>query len=295
VEFHRAQTHLDKQSRHWLSTAADTLLSNAYFKHAGERSNVTSPSLAATPVRERTRAVTPVPATAVRAEPAFGAPAPPGRGRPRVVLVDDGPPPFDPPAPVSPLFDEGIDPAATPTARVVMDIDMDMDMDTKVNLDVDDDEDLDDSVDLDGDEDFDDGVDLDVDAGERVRAGAGAGAPGGDAGLLPDPRPLAETLARCVVEVLAGTRDIDQIARWLSTDVHAHLMKRVVLARRARALRDESPGRFAFTMGSTVLCEPSAGVVEAVVIVHGRARSRAVALRLEALGPRWRASAVHVL
>ncbi|MFB2557350.1 Rv3235 family protein [Herbiconiux liangxiaofengii] len=111
----------------------------------------------------------------------------------------------------------------------------------------------------------------------------------------PDPRALAENLARCVVEVLAGTRDIDQIARWLSADVHAHLLKRVVLARRARAARGESPGRLTFTMGSTVLGEPSPGVVEAVVIVHGRARSRAVALRLEALGDRWRASAVHVL
>lgn len=111
----------------------------------------------------------------------------------------------------------------------------------------------------------------------------------------PDPRPLAENLARCVVEVLSGTRDIDQIARWLSADVHAHLMRRMVLARRARDSRGEPPGRLTFTMGSTVLCEPSPGVVEAVVIVHGRARSRAVALRLEALGDRWRASAVHVL
>jgi hypothetical protein len=98
-----------------------------------------------------------------------------------------------------------------------------------------------------------------------------------------------------VVEVLSGTRDIDQIARWLTTDVHAHLMKRVVLARRARTARGESVGRLTFTMGSTVLCEPSEGVVEAVVIVHGRARSRAVALRLEGFGDRWRASAVHVL
>lgn len=111
----------------------------------------------------------------------------------------------------------------------------------------------------------------------------------------PDPKPLAENLARCVVEVLSGTRDIDQIARWLSADVHAHLMKRMVLARRARDSRGEPPGRLTFTMGSTVLCEPGPGVVEAVVIVHGRARSRAVALRLEALGDRWRASAVHVL
>jgi hypothetical protein len=112
---------------------------------------------------------------------------------------------------------------------------------------------------------------------------------------LPDPKPLAEALARCVVEILAGTRELDQIARWLSADVHSHLMKRVVLSKRARQVSGESPARPTFTMGGTVLCRPESGVVEAVVIVHGRVRSRAVAIRLEALDERWRASAVHVL
>ncbi|MFB2599244.1 Rv3235 family protein [Herbiconiux sp. P17] len=112
---------------------------------------------------------------------------------------------------------------------------------------------------------------------------------------LSDPRPLAESLARCVVEILSGTRDLDQISRWLSADVYAHLLKRVVLSARARQVRGEAPSRLTFTMGTTVLCEPHDGIVEAVVIVHGRARSRAVAIRLEALDARWRASAVHVL
>ncbi|WP_382307376.1 Rv3235 family protein [Herbiconiux sp. UC225_62] len=112
---------------------------------------------------------------------------------------------------------------------------------------------------------------------------------------LSDPKPLAESLARCVVEILSGTRDLDQISRWLSADVYAHLLKRVVLSARARQARGEAPSRLAFTMGSTVLCEPQDGIVDAVVIVHGRARSRAVAIRLEALDSRWRASAVHVL
>ena len=123
-------------------------------------------------------------------------------------------------------------------------------------------------------------------------AGQVTGLPAGGDGEV---RALAESLARCVVEVLAGTREIDQIARWLSSDVHAHLLKRVVLSARARTARGESPTRPSFSMGTTVLCEPTPGVVEAVVIVHGRARSRAVALRLESLGHRWRASAIHVL
>lgn len=232
---------------------------------------MTSPSLAATPVRERTRVVTPVPASAVRADPAFGAPAPPGGEPPHVVRVGGETPTRESSEPILRLLEVVDDAVAGSGTDTVGGAGADTGTGTGT------------------------GADAGAGADWGPGSGAGQGRRAGEVGLLPDPRPLAETLARCVVEVLAGTRDIDQIARWLSTDVHAHLMKRVVLARRARALRDESPGRFAFTMGSTVLCEPSDGVVEAVVIVHGRARSRAVALRLEALGPRWRASAVHVL
>jgi hypothetical protein len=40
---------------------------------------------------------------------------------------------------------------------------------------------------------------------------------------------------------------------------------------------------------------PRDGVVEAVVVVTSRARARAVAIRLEGLDRRWRASAIAVL
>lgn len=112
---------------------------------------------------------------------------------------------------------------------------------------------------------------------------------------LPDPGPLLENLARCVVEVLAGARELEQISRWVSDDVYRHLLKRVVLSARARQARGESPTRPNFRIGATHRCEPRDGVVEAAIIVHGRARSRAVALRLEGLDNRWRATAIHVL
>ena len=50
-----------------------------------------------------------------------------------------------------------------------------------------------------------------------------------------------------------------------------------------------------FSIGSTRVCAPRDGVIEAVVVVHGRARTRAVALRLEGLDRRWRATAINVL
>jgi hypothetical protein len=112
---------------------------------------------------------------------------------------------------------------------------------------------------------------------------------------LPDPRPLVTNLARCVVEILAGAREIEQIARWVNDEVYRHLLKRVVLATRARSTRSTPAERPRFSVGAVRVTEPSDGVVEAVVIMHGRARSRAVAVRLESMGTRWRATAIHVL
>lgn len=112
---------------------------------------------------------------------------------------------------------------------------------------------------------------------------------------LPPPEPLLENLTRCVMEVLAGARDINQLARWVDDDVYRHLLTRVVLAARARAAKGQQAMRPAFTLGRTTCFSPCDGVVEAVVTVHSRARSRAVALRLEGLDGRWRATAINVL
>lgn len=112
---------------------------------------------------------------------------------------------------------------------------------------------------------------------------------------LPNPEPLIENLTRCVIEILAGARDLEQISRWVTDDVYRHLLKRVVLSARARQAKGQVGTRPTFTIGSTSVCEPRDGVVEAVVIVRGRARTRAVALRLEGLDERWRATAINVL
>ncbi|KRE26073.1 Rv3235 family protein [Agromyces sp. Soil535] len=112
---------------------------------------------------------------------------------------------------------------------------------------------------------------------------------------LPDPEPLLRNLTHCVIEVLAGARDLEQLARWVTDDVYRNLSKRVVLAARARRVKGQAPQRPAFTLGTVMVCEPADGVVEAVVLVHQRARSRAVAIRLEGLDQRWRASAISVL
>lgn len=112
---------------------------------------------------------------------------------------------------------------------------------------------------------------------------------------LPDPRPLVENLTRCVIEIIAGARDLEQIARWVDDTVYTTLLKRVVVSAQARQAARRPAVRPVFTLGTVTVCEPRDGVVEAVVVVRGRARTRAVAIRLEGLDRRWRATAIHVL
>ena len=121
------------------------------------------------------------------------------------------------------------------------------------------------------------------------------GAQPASSSTLPDPQPLLENLTRCVIEILAGTRELEQISRWVTDDVYRHLLKRVVLSTRARQAKGQVVRRPTFSVGSTSIYEPRDGVIEAVVIVRGRARTRAVALRLEGLDNRWRATAINVL
>lgn len=112
---------------------------------------------------------------------------------------------------------------------------------------------------------------------------------------LPNPEPLLENLTRCVIEILAGARELEQISRWVTDDVYRHLLKRVVISARARQAKGQRVSRPSFTIGSTRIFSPHDGVVEAVVIVSSRARTRAVAIRLEGLDERWRATAINVL
>lgn len=112
---------------------------------------------------------------------------------------------------------------------------------------------------------------------------------------LPDPRPLVENLTRCVIEILAGARELEQVARWVTDDVYRTLLSRASISARARAARGAPVIRPTFSVGAPRLSEPRDGVIEAVVIVTNRARARAVAIRLEGLDRRWRASAITVL
>lgn len=112
---------------------------------------------------------------------------------------------------------------------------------------------------------------------------------------LPAPDPLLRNLTLGVLEVLAGVREIEQLARWLTEDAYRSLVTRANLAIRARTARGVPAARPAHAILSVRTCVPADGVVESVVIVSGPARTRAVAIRLEGMDRRWRATSLALL
>lgn len=112
---------------------------------------------------------------------------------------------------------------------------------------------------------------------------------------LPDPEPLLRNLTLGVLEVLAGVREIDQLARWLTEDAFRALVLRANLATRARSARGVRASRPVHAILSVHSCIPADGVVEATVVVAGPARTRAVAIRLEGMDRRWRATSLALL
>ena len=112
---------------------------------------------------------------------------------------------------------------------------------------------------------------------------------------LPDPLTLVKNLTIGVLEVLAGVRDVDQLARWLGEDAYRALVTRANLSARARSARGIAAVRPAHRILTERTCVPADGVIEAVVVVSGPVRTRAVAMRLEGWDGRWRATSLALL
>lgn len=112
---------------------------------------------------------------------------------------------------------------------------------------------------------------------------------------LPAPEPLVRNLTIGVLEVLAGVREVEQLARWLGEDAFRALVTRANLSARARSARGVPAARPVHRILSIRHSEPADGIVEAVAIVAGPVRTRAVALRLEGWDGRWRATSLALL
>ncbi|HAM12641.1 MAG TPA: 3-hydroxyacyl-CoA dehydrogenase, partial [Microbacterium sp.] len=109
---------------------------------------------------------------------------------------------------------------------------------------------------------------------------------------LPDPETFLRNISRGVLEIFAGVREVDQLARWLTEDAYRKLVTRANLAARARSARGIPAKRPVHQIVSVRHSSPADGIVEGVVIVRGTARTRAVALRLEGMDGRWRTTSL---
>ena len=116
-----------------------------------------------------------------------------------------------------------------------------------------------------------------------------------DSADLGDPRPILAFLAQSVIETIAGIRDIEQCARWLSDGVYQQLRQKSVASTRSRAESQVRQLRPNLAIGKISVFSPRDGVIEGVVIVHNIGRARAVAIRLEGYNGRWRARSIAVL
>lgn len=119
--------------------------------------------------------------------------------------------------------------------------------------------------------------------------------PATEMALDDDPGLLCANLALCVIEIFAGARSLDQLARWVDDAVFTQLLRRSVIAARARAARGEQSMRPRVRIGVPHVSPLDDATVEAVVLVHQPSRSRAIAMRLERYRARWRATAITVL
>lgn len=112
---------------------------------------------------------------------------------------------------------------------------------------------------------------------------------------LPDPNPSLQALATGVVEVIAGTRPIDQLARLLSDEVYQRLSRRAIEARERRIQLGQKTPYQNFSVRNMMNSSPRDGVIESVVLLNAQRRTRAVTIRLEGINNRWRATSVSVL
>ncbi|GAA3814996.1 Rv3235 family protein [Cellulomonas soli] len=105
-----------------------------------------------------------------------------------------------------------------------------------------------------------------------------------------DLRRTSGAVAHAVLEVLAGTRPLAQLARWVTPGVYEALRARTVLTVRVLGT---GTGRRPLVRQVRV-CAVDPHVAEATVVAHDGRRVRAVALRLETHRGAWRVTALEV-
>jgi hypothetical protein len=107
-----------------------------------------------------------------------------------------------------------------------------------------------------------------------------------------DPQDWSLTLARAVVEVLAGDRPVSQLVHWTAPRVYGQL-SRLAAASGARSTAERTSQRRGVVRRVHV-CRPVYGVAEVNTVIHGGTRARALAFRLELISGRWTCTALQL-
>ncbi|UOQ61661.1 Rv3235 family protein [Leucobacter rhizosphaerae] len=105
---------------------------------------------------------------------------------------------------------------------------------------------------------------------------------------------VVRLLAVYSYEILDGSRAVGQLGGWITREVAEHLTARRA-ARTERRTLTRDTRRSVPVPGPVHLSRPSPLVTEVTIILTTPARSTAVAMRLEYLRQRWRATTLTVL
>lgn len=116
-----------------------------------------------------------------------------------------------------------------------------------------------------------------------------------DLANLPDPTPVLRKLAPALVEVLAGVRPVEQLSSSVSVNVYNKIRDRAAQMARARSEAGKPIFRPEVEVKAMHQESHRAGVIQSVVLIKTKLRTRAVAIRLEARNQRWLATLISVL
>ncbi len=106
----------------------------------------------------------------------------------------------------------------------------------------------------------------------------------------------ARRIAQAAIEVLAGTRPVQQLSRSLDPRSLASLQHRAALTRAHTMRTGNSQSRLHCNpqVRSVHMCAVSETVYEAAMVVREELRSRAVAMRLELSNGAWKVTALQI-
>ena len=111
---------------------------------------------------------------------------------------------------------------------------------------------------------------------------------------LPDPGRWVSQLARAIAEVSVGERPPAQLTRWVSRSELSRLSLRASYVARHPSARAQRGVTRLRTVRAVRICPVAPGIIETSAVLVGTDRAQAIAIRLEATGGRWLATAIDL-